>query len=245
MKSKLSINREEIYTPGYVKNLFNTMSGSYERMNYITSFGFSYRWRLQFINKVKVSVENPVILDLMCGMGETWLPLKHRFPGASIHAVDFCDGMIKHANEKNSKKFNNEIAVLQEDVLQSDLGENKYDAVICGFGLKTFNNEQIKQLALQVKKILKPGGSFSFVEVSIPNNVILKGVYGFYLKYFIPVIGKIMLGNPNDYKMLWRYTQLYKNSENTAKLLEEAGLKTNEEKYFYGCARGVSGIKIG
>lgn len=44
--------RKNIYDPQFVKNLFNTMSGSYERMNYITSFGFSIRWRKQFLRSL-------------------------------------------------------------------------------------------------------------------------------------------------------------------------------------------------
>ena len=42
-----------IYNPEYVQTLFDKMSQSYERMNYITSFGFSIRWRHQFLNKIK------------------------------------------------------------------------------------------------------------------------------------------------------------------------------------------------
>lgn len=40
---------ENIYDPEFVKGLFNRMSNSYERMNFITSFGFSIRWRRQFL----------------------------------------------------------------------------------------------------------------------------------------------------------------------------------------------------
>lgn len=40
---------DNIYNLEYVKGLFNRMSSSYERVNYITSFGFSIRWRKQFL----------------------------------------------------------------------------------------------------------------------------------------------------------------------------------------------------
>ncbi|MBD1426148.1 class I SAM-dependent methyltransferase [Sphingobacterium arenae] len=40
------------YEPAFVKKMFNRMSSSYERMNYITSFGFSIRWRRQFLEKL-------------------------------------------------------------------------------------------------------------------------------------------------------------------------------------------------
>jgi ubiquinone/menaquinone biosynthesis C-methylase UbiE len=39
----------EIYDQKYVAQLFDEMSASYERMNYITSFGFSKRWRDQLL----------------------------------------------------------------------------------------------------------------------------------------------------------------------------------------------------
>ena len=46
MSGKISFRykQQEIYNPAFVKNLFNSMSKSYNRMNYITSFGFSERW---------------------------------------------------------------------------------------------------------------------------------------------------------------------------------------------------------
>lgn len=49
---------KNIYEPEFVKNLFDKMSSSYENMNYITSFGFSIRWRKQFLSKLGRSNKN-------------------------------------------------------------------------------------------------------------------------------------------------------------------------------------------
>lgn len=54
---------KSIYDPDYVKNLFNQMSNSYERMNYITSFGFSIRWRKQFLQKLGDSQKELNVID--------------------------------------------------------------------------------------------------------------------------------------------------------------------------------------
>lgn len=40
----------QLYEPEYVKGLFSEMSKTYERMNILTSFGFSTRWRKQCVN---------------------------------------------------------------------------------------------------------------------------------------------------------------------------------------------------
>ncbi|MEZ4904035.1 MAG: class I SAM-dependent methyltransferase [Spirosomataceae bacterium] len=69
-----------IYSTEFVKELFNKMSSSYERMNYITSFGFSIRWRTQFLEKFKATNEKVQVIDLLSGMGETWGGIKNKFP---------------------------------------------------------------------------------------------------------------------------------------------------------------------
>ncbi|WP_206598632.1 hypothetical protein [Rufibacter ruber] len=46
------------------------MASSYEGMNYLTSFGFSYVWRRQFLQPLP-SLQGAVkVADLMTGMGE-------------------------------------------------------------------------------------------------------------------------------------------------------------------------------
>lgn len=233
-----------IYNPEYVKGLFNRMSSSYERMNYITSFGFSIRWRRQFLRSFKGSNQKVEIIDLLTGMGETWAATKHKFPNAQLTVLDFSEGMLKHAILKSKKEFNNEVIIVQQDVLQSQLPGEQYDFVTCAFGLKTFNSEQLGLLAQETKRILKVGGQFTFIEVSKPDNIVLKMLYGFYIGKVIPMLGKLLLGDPREYKMLWRYTEQFENARKACDIFANAGLKTEYTSFFFGCATGICGQKI-
>ena len=174
---------KNIYNPEYVKGLFNRMSSSYERMNYLTSFGFSIRWRKEFLTPFQNNNKKAEVIDLLTGMGETWSATKHKLPNSNLTVLDFSEGMLNYAKQKNKKRFNDEIIVLQQDILQNKLPSNHFDFVTCAFGLKTFNTEQLSILAKETKRILKVGGHFSFIEVSKPNNKILRAFYGFYLWY--------------------------------------------------------------
>lgn len=232
-----------IYNPEYVKGLFNKMSSSYERMNFITSFGFSIRWRRQFLETFKQTQHKAEIIDLLTGMGETWNATKNKLPNSTLTVLDFSDGMLKYAKLKSETKYNNEIIVLQQDILKNKLPSNHYDFVTCAFGLKTFNDEQLNVLALETKRILKSGGQFSFIEVSKPNNRILKTLYGFYLGKIIPILGRLLLGNPEEYKMLWQYTNKFDNAKKATEIFANTGLKTEFNSYFYGCATGFYGTK--
>ncbi len=232
-----------IYNPEYVKGLFNRMSSSYERMNFITSFGFSIRWRKQFLTTFKETSHKAEIIDLLTGMGETWKATKKKLPNAHLTVLDFSDGMLQYAKKKNRIRFNNEITVVQQDILKNELPGNYYDFVTCAFGLKTFNAEQWYILALETKRILKQGGQFSFIEVSKPPNKLLKTLYGFYLGKIIPVLGRLLLGNPEEYKMLWQYTSKFSNAKHAQDIFLQAGLQADFKSYFYGCATGFSGTK--
>lgn len=232
-----------IYNPEYVKGLFNKMSSSYERMNFITSFGFSIRWRRQFLETLKQTKHKAQIIDLLTGMGETWNATKNKLPNSTLTVLDFSDGMLKYAKQKSETKYNNEIIVLQQDILKNKLPSNHYDFVTCAFGLKTFNDKQLTVLALETKRILKSGGQFSFIEVSKPNNRILKTIYGFYLGKIIPILGLLLLGNPEEYKMLWQYTNKFDNAKKATDIFANTGLKTEFRSYFYGCATGFYGTK--
>jgi len=234
---------DNIYSPDYVKGLFNRMSSSYERMNYITSFGFSIRWRTQFLDSFKKSTEKVEIIDLLTGMGETWNATKRKLPNSNLTVLDFSDGMLQYAKNKSAKSYNNEINILQQDILQNDLPNNHFDFVTCAFGLKTFNDEQLNILAKETKRILKPGGQFSFIEVSKPENRLLNFFYGLYLGQIIPILGRLLLGNPEEYKMLWQYTNKFKNSKNATIIFAKAGLKTEFTSYFFGCSTGFCGQK--
>ena len=233
-----------IYNPEYVKNLFNRMSSSYERMNYITSFGFSIRWRKNFLKSFNKTEKEVEIIDLLTGMGETWKATKHKFPKSKLSALDFSEGMLKYAETKNNNKFNNKVNILNQDILNNELQSNYFDFVTCAFGLKTFNEKQLEILASQTNRILKPNGKISFIEVSEPRNKVLKMFYEFYLKKIIPILGKVFLGNPIEYKMLWEYTNKFKNSKKAMEIFAKEGFELNYNSYFYGCATGFNGTKI-
>jgi demethylmenaquinone methyltransferase/2-methoxy-6-polyprenyl-1,4-benzoquinol methylase len=233
----------ELYDPAEVRQLFNQMSATYHRMNYLTSFGFSERWRKQFLRNLPAQHTAMEVIDLMTGMGEMWKRIMQKYPQARLTALDFSENMLQMATKQNENEFRNEVHVLQQDLLNNNLESNFYDVVICAFGLKTFDNEQLSILAKETKRILKEGGRFAFVEISEPTSWILKPLYTFYLKYVIPVLGKVFLGNPDNYRMLWQYTHQFKNAQNAHQIFQNEGLETHYSPYFFGCASGIHGKK--
>lgn len=235
---------KDIYDSKFVKNLFNDMSKTYDRVNYITSFGFSKRWRRQFVSEVVLS-EGDVIADILTGMGECWeFSLSQIGTTGKIIALDFSEGMIRHAQVRKIKLGASNIEILCEDIFNCSIADNSVDAVICGFGIKTFSNEQLEKLSIEINRILKPQGSVSMIDISVPDNAILKIFYLFYLKNVIPILGALFLGRAETYAMLGKYTERFKNAETVKYIFEKNGFDIQYLSYFNGCASGIKGIKL-
>src|SRR5205814_456615 len=149
-------------------------------VNLISSFGFAALWRKQCIRKIDVRPGMNVV-DLMTGMGELCPELARRVGrSGSIRAIDLSPAMCRHARE-NSLRCICRIEITEGDALCCDLESDSADVVVSSFGLKTFSARQIGQLAEQIARILKPGGSFSLLEISIPRLGILRWPYLFYI----------------------------------------------------------------
>src|SRR5687767_11036397 len=108
----------DIYEAEYVRRLFDEMSESYDRVNYLTSFGFSQRWRRQCVENALIE-PGETVHDLMCGMGECWRYIG-RMAGENgrVVAVDFSSGMLSGAARRRSQ-LTIPLDIEQRDVLQS------------------------------------------------------------------------------------------------------------------------------
>lgn len=237
---------KDLYDPSFVSGMFDRMSQTYGMANLISSFGFTAIWRKQCLMALP-EVKNPVkVYDLMSGMGEAWVSIQKKLGHqVEIVGVDISEAMNQKATENKNRLRHKNIRIIQADVLENDLPSASADSIVSTFGLKTFNREQLSVLAKEVSRILKPGGSFSFVEISEPQFLPLKALYMLYLNTIIPLIGFLFLGNTKDYRMLGIYCSKFKNSYAFMELLKQYGLEVKYHSYFFGCASGVSGRKIG
>lgn len=98
------------------------------------------------------------------------------------------------------------------DVLAWEAPSEFADVIVSSFDLKTFDHEQQRLLAHKVAQLLTAGGSYSFIEIPVPPFLPLRSVYMFYLKRLIPLIGRMLLGNPDCYRMLGVYTEAFENA---------------------------------
>ncbi|MCB1306540.1 MAG: class I SAM-dependent methyltransferase [Leptospiraceae bacterium] len=224
------------------------MSATYGPVNLIASFGFARRWRRQCVELAALQPGDHV-LDLMSGMGECFARIVAAVgQNGYLHGVDFSRQMMEragsHARQLRERRTTN-IALSETDVFQfgNDAAQSaRFDAVTCSFGIKTLSTGDYEALAGLLQKVLKPGGRFSIVEISVPSNRILRFFYLFYLNRIIPLIGRLFSGNPDNYRMLGFYTMQFQNCSGLATVLKSRGMtKVREHNLFSGCATAITG----
>lgn len=232
-----------IYDPRYISKLFDEMAATYGIMNLVSSFGFTAVCRRYCVSKLPShGIEN--CCDLMSGMGELIPNLQQSFPKLkNLTALDLCPTMCKKIAE-NSGRFNVPLTILEEDIFHSSLPKEGFDCVVSSFGLKTFSSSQQRELAGVVNRILKPGGVFAFIELSLPKYIILRTPLIFYLRYVVPHVGQVFLGNPDNYRMLSVYAENFRDSSHFYLCLQDEGLEVSYLSHFFGCGTGVTGRKV-
>jgi ubiquinone/menaquinone biosynthesis C-methylase UbiE len=236
---------EDIYSPVYVKDLFDRCSGAYRIWSQIASFGFVMMWRRQCINNMpQILTRGSEGFDLMAGTGEAWPYLLRRNPDVlSITAVDISTEMNRLAVERLHKPRKAKIKLLEADVLNAELPADAADFVISTFGMKTLNQEQQARFASELARVLKPGGVFSIIEASDPKQWRFHGLYRFYLGKMLPMIEALFLRGAKDFSMISIYTKNFGDCRHLASEIAAIGLEVEYKSYFFGYATGVVGRK--
>lgn len=230
---------EASHSDDFVKELFDRMGPTYAATNLITSLGFSEFWRKSCVGSAKIK-SGALVCDMMAGSGECWRHI--RSDVSKIVSVDF-SAFMNERQKKRRQSNGREIEVVCENATSTSLGDSSIDHVVSAFGLKTLSEGAVASFASELVRILKPGGSFSLLEISMPRNPLLRVPFSWYISGVIPLVGKLMLGDIECYRMLGIYTKEFHSCERIAPVFQKAGLSVSMQNHFFGCATSLVGTK--
>lgn len=230
----------DIHSESFVKSLFDEMSHTYGLVNLLSSLGFAWLWRRQAVRALpRDSVR---ICDLMAGGAEclrhiiTWHGVE-----SQVDLVDWSPGMCRRA-ESLLKRGNHDLCrVMEASALDLPVESGSYDAVVSNFGLKTLAFHEIELLAREVRRVLRPGGSISMLEFSMPRNAFIRFFFRLYVKFYVPFLGWVFLGNPDNYRMLWRYTKEFGDCSQVHDVFRKEGFELHYRSHFFGSATQIVG----
>ena len=203
-----------------VAKMFDTISGNYDNLNRVISFGIDVKWRKKVLKMVSKS--NPkTILDIATGTGDLAI-LMAETNAKKIIGLDISSGMLEVGKKKiASKNLSDTIEMVLADSENMPFEDNYFDAITVAFGVRNFEN--LEKGLTEILRVLKPNGLFVILETSVPDKTPYKQGYNFYSKNILPLIGKLFSKDNVAYGYLSESASVFPYGEVLNNILRKIG----------------------
>ncbi len=223
--------RDERDSARRVRDMFSAIAPRYDLLNHLLSFSMDNRWRRLTAEKFRRILRrtDARVLDLCCGTGDLAFAFEvervdvirdstaHRMP---ILGCDFAYPMVERARKK-ARTDSHTAEFINGDALNMPFPDASFDLVASAFGFRNLANYE--RGLREIARVLKPGGRIAILEFSEPTNSAMAGMYRFYFKHILPVIGGVISGNRAAYAYLPSSVSNFLSPPQLAKLLFNAG----------------------
>lgn len=216
----------------HIALMFNDIAPTYDKLNHILSLNVDKSWRRKAVRRIKKAVSNvekPLILDVACGTADSTVQLAKSMDNADIRAIDISDGMLEIGREKVTKLgLQDRISFSNSCAENIDFQDNTFDATFVAFGVRNFSDRE-KGLK-EILRVLKPNGTLLVLELSEPQNVIIRWFYNLYFKNILPLIGKKVSGNAEAYRYLQKSVEKFPMPKEFMAMLKSCGYQEIKHK---------------
>jgi demethylmenaquinone methyltransferase / 2-methoxy-6-polyprenyl-1,4-benzoquinol methylase len=210
----------------WVRGMFGRIAPRYDLLNHLLSMNIDRYWRAHTVSRVARILEQPrsQVLDVCCGTGDLTLALRSR---GRVFGSDFCHPMLVAARRKHCPPL------FEADALQLPLADASLDLATIAFGFRNLTNYHSG--LLELRRILKPGGTLAILEFSTPPNPLLARAYGFYSRAILPAIGGMISGSKDAYTYLPESVRKFPNADGLAQQMRDCGfLNVRFERLTFG-----------
>lgn len=203
-----------------VAQMFDNISGGYDGLNRVISFGVDVKWRKKVLKLVLA--KNPKnILDIATGTGDLAIMMAGT-KAEKITGIDISGGMLEVGRKKiAAKNLSGRIEMLLADSESIPFPDNTFDAITVGFGIRNF--EHLEQGLSEILRVLKPNGVFVILETSVPEKTPFKQGYAFYTKNILPLIGRLFSKDNAAYGYLSESASVFPYGETLNNILRKIG----------------------
>lgn len=177
--------------------MFSGLAPEYRRFNRWTSLGLDDTWRRCVRREVAGARR---VLDLGTGTGDlAWSLLEGTTAPPRVAAVDISAEMLSHADRPGprDKPF-----WVQAGGDQLPFRGGTFDAVVSAYVLRNLFVGGILDTALrECARVLRADGRLVFLDLTRPDNVVLRMGHGLYNRTVVPMVGRLMFGSrwPGQY----------------------------------------------
>ena len=207
-----------------VREMFDNIAPSYDKLNHVLSMNVDKLWRRHALKEI-VDGTSQRILDVACGTGDSTVSIaKAVAEGSEVIGVDISEGMMALVKGKAEKAgVANRISLQVADGEALPYEEGAFDRVTCAFGIRNFEHKE-KGLS-EFLRVLKPGGRAVILELSVPQNRLVRWAYDLYFLHILPRIGGAVSGDKAAYRYLPASVHHFPAPKEFCRMMEAAGFR--------------------
>lgn len=217
----------KFYVPGKeraarVHALFAAIAGRYDLINDLQSFGLHRHWKKRLL-RLAAARPDERALDLCCGTGDVAFALAR--DGADVVGLDFTEAMLAVAAQRAATlpdKSAAKVKFLRGDAQQIPFPDGTFDIVTISYGLRNLADWEIG--LREMERVARPGGRLLVLDFARPDNTIWRSIYFGYLRWFVPILGRALCGDPDTHSYILESLKHYAAQRKVAAKMESLGL---------------------
>ena len=203
-----------------IQNMFTNVAPYLDLFTRGFSLGLDQYWRKKGVALSGIK-KGDHVLDICAGTGElTFILARTVGSEGSVTATDYVENMLVLARKKMGKKFSN-VTFQFADAMKLPFSDNTFDAVTVAYGMR--NIPDTAAALQEVRRVLKPGGTFLCVELTRPRNRFFLALYKWYSFTVMPFVSKMIMKTADPFIYLPRSIEEFYEPPVFSKLIEENG----------------------
>ncbi len=161
----------------------------YERLNNLNTLGRLSKWRRA---ASRLATEKDIVLEIGPGSGGFAKTLNCR----KLYCLDPSIGILRYAGEQLNGGEVNLVGGIAERIPFAD---DTFDLVFCIFSFRDFMSREGG--LREIRRVLRPGGRLCVVDVSLPEDGLLRGLVNLHIYRIAPRLSALAL--PRGMRREW------------------------------------------
>lgn len=226
-----------------IKELFTSISPTYDKLNHLLSFNIDKSWRKKTIDQISFDSGSPLqCLDLCAGTLDLSIALLKKYSKADVWAVDFSQSMLDLGIKKVPPADRPRLHTVCSDALSLPFPDEKFDLIVCGYGFRNLDDPYHGMA--EMKRVLKAGGQLLILDFFKPTRLPSKLFHYTYGQFVLPAVGRLLSGKKGAYRYLQRSITHFTTLDDCKKIFEKQGFNSiNMMDFFMGISSVVTGFK--
>ena len=225
-----------------IARAFDTLAHHYDLLNRVLSLGLDLGWRRRAL-RVLLGSQPARLLDVATGTADFAILAARRLPQTAVTGIDLSAGMLVIGRRKVAAAgLNARIALQLGDAQSLPFSDASFDAATAAFGVRNFEN--LAAGFAEIRRVLRPGGRAVILELSEPHAFPLRQLHRFYLRHWIPFVGRLLTRHAREYAYLPASVQQVPQGEEMLDLLRAAGFSECRcERYTFGICTCYTAVR--